>query len=554
MKFFRLLLAVSIAALVASTHLAGQSWSGTTSSSFSTATNWSGGTLPANDGTAVVTLGSASSYTVSLDSSWSVYSLSFESAATSGYNFSGSGSPTLTVGAGGISDSTGRSLNSNGGFTIALPQDISYYVSGGTDFANWTFSGTGGITKTGAGKLTMSSGLVNNLGWSGTLTVNAGTLAFNNDNKLGAVPSSATAGMINLNGGTFNPTSTLTINANRGIAVTSGSTITISSLATVTYGGVMTGSSALSLTGGTLTLSGANTYSGTLTLGSGGTLKLSSATTLQNATIAATSGTLSFGVTATTIGGLSGSRAITLSSSGTGVALSVGANNSSTTYSGILSSTGRLVKVGTGALTLTGASTYSGGTTIDAGTLFASNSTGSATGTGTVTVNTGATLGGTGTISGLTTIASGGTLAPGSSPGTLTFTGGLTLNDGAALNFELGTTSDLIRVSAGTLTGSASAGGITLNLANAGGFAADTYVLFNFSGATTSSFDLSDFTLGTTISGYDYALAFNGNALELTATVSAVPEPRTYAAALAAAALLATALSRRPRFSPPLRN
>ncbi|WP_415908636.1 beta strand repeat-containing protein [Oleiharenicola sp. Vm1] len=197
-----------------------------------------------------------------------------------------------------------------------------------------------------------------------------------------------------------------------------------------------------------------------------------------------------------------------------------------------------LVKQGTGTFELTNANTYTGGTTVNGGTLLVNNTTGSGVGTGAVTINSGATLGGSGFVDGETTIASGGHIAPGNSPGTLTFTNGLTLNDGAVLDFQLGTTSDLIRVSGGTLTGP-STGAVTLNLSDAGGFTAATYPLFDFSGATTNSFDLSDFSLGNVIAGYDYVLAFNGSTLELTATASAIPEPATWAAGLGLVALIA---------------
>jgi hypothetical protein len=163
------------------------------------------------------------------------------------------------------------------------------------------------------------------------------------------------------------------------------------------------------------------------------------------------------------------------------------------------------------------------------------------------TFGSGQTLGGSGSINGLTTFASGSHLAPGNSPGTITFTNGVTLNNGSILDFELGTTSDLIRVSGGLLTGSASAGGITLNLANSGGFAPATYILFDFTGATTSSFDLSDFTLGSTISGYTYSLALNGNALELTSVATAIPEPSTYALIFGAGVLGVAGYRRRRR-------
>jgi autotransporter-associated beta strand protein len=243
-----------------------------------------------------------------------------------------------------------------------------------------------------------------------------------------------------------------------------------------------------------------------------------------------------------TFGSLAGSGTFNLGFA----AVTVGSDHASTILSGVVQDygTASLTKVGTGTLTLSGDNTYGGGTIIDAGTLLANNPTGSATGSGDVTVNSGATLGGSGSIAGLTTFNSGAHLAPGNSPGKLTFSGGLTLAGGSILDFQLGTTSDLIRVSGGTLSGPLS-GLVTLNLANAGGFTAGTYTLFDFTSAATSSFDVGDFTFGSTLPGYTYALALTGSTLELTATASAIPEPSTYAAIFGAAALALAAYRKR---------
>ncbi len=92
--------------------------------------------------------------------------------------------------------------------------------------------------------------------------------------------------------------------------------------------------------------------------------------------------------------------------------LSVGSNDLSTTFSGVIEegssevSGGALTKLGAGTLTLTGANTYPGSTRVTAGSLELNNATGSATGTGAVKVDAG-TLGGTGIIAGTVTVGSG---------------------------------------------------------------------------------------------------------------------------------------------------
>ena len=160
--------------------------------------------------------------------------------------------------------------------------------------------------------------------------------------------------------------------------------------------GVISGSANLSIYDGTgvLQLSNANAFTGATTV-TFGSLTLSHSLALQNSTL--TSGGVVFdsmvATHAFTFGGLSGSGNITLSDNAlvpNPVALSIGNNNSSNTYSGILSAAGSLRIVGSGVATLAAANTYSGGTTVASGTLRVVNVGGSATGSGPVVVGDGA--------------------------------------------------------------------------------------------------------------------------------------------------------------------
>ena len=125
--------------------------------------------------------------------------------------------------------------------------------------------------------------------------------------------------------------------------------------------------------------------------------------------------------------------------------LSIGANNLSTTFSGVIQDSGSLTKVGTGTLTLSSANTYTGGTTVSAGGLKVSNKSGSGTGTGSVQVNAG-TLSGKGIIAGATTIGTGSGagafLAPGEGASkviTLTIQGPLTFKADGTYTYRLKT-------------------------------------------------------------------------------------------------------------------
>jgi fibronectin-binding autotransporter adhesin len=134
------------------------------------------------------------------------------------------------------------------------------------------------------------------------------------------------------------------------------------------------------------------------------------------------------------------------------------------TFSGVISGNGSINRsasvAGTGGTTiLSGNNTYSGGTTVGRGTLLVNNTTGSGTGTGTVTVNSGGILGGTGTVGGDVVVNSGGIIGAGASAGILTINSGLDLSAGGTNVWELaanstnnaGTDFDQISLTGGNL-------------------------------------------------------------------------------------------------------
>jgi len=153
--------------------------------------------------------------------------------------------------------------------------------------------------------------------------------------------------------------------------------------------------------------------------------------------------------------------------------LTVGANNTSTEVSGIISGTGgALVKAGTGTLLLSGTNTYTGATTVNAGTLSVNGSIASSSG---VTVNNGGTLGGTGQLPGVI-VNTGGTLAPGNSIGTITVNGNLQFGAGSFYTVEVSpSSSDRTNVK-----GTATLTGATVRAAALpGSFRGQTYTIVN---------------------------------------------------------------------------
>ena len=119
--------------------------------------------------------------------------------------------------------------------------------------------------------------------------------------------------------------------------------------------------------------------------------------------------------------------------------LTVGSNNLSTTFSGVIQDGGQnggtggsLTKIGSGTLILSGANTYTGDTNVNRGVLQVDGSI-----TSNTFVNQWGTLAGTGTING--NVTNGGRVSPGSAgaPGMLTVTGNYTQAQYATLMIQL---------------------------------------------------------------------------------------------------------------------
>ncbi len=141
--------------------------------------------------------------------------------------------------------------------------------------------------------------------------------------------------------------------------------------------------------GGTLILTGANTYTGATAIDSG-TLQVGAPNTVSSTSDVYDNATLDLDGHSDIIGALNGTGIVTSSVPGAAT-LTVGADNDSGSFSGVIqngSGTVALTKTGTGTETLTGANSYRGPTTIAAGTLQVGNGgTTGALGTGSIVVN-----------------------------------------------------------------------------------------------------------------------------------------------------------------------
>lgn len=228
-----------------------------------------------------------------------------------------------------------------------------------------------------------------------------------------------------------------------------------------------------------------------------------------------------------TIGSLAGNGAVLLGAN----TLTIGSNNRSTTFAGIVEDTafgaGSPAKVGTGSLTLTGANTYTGSTTVLNGELVINNRSGSASGTGPVEIRAG-TLSGGGTIAGTVTIGNaGGTeafLSPGAKEtGTLTSQSEVTFEPGSTYAYDINTisaqadelTADGVTINRGTIIAITTLGHVELA-------AGTVFTMINNTAATPISGSFADLRDGSTFAarGNRFLVSYEGgDGNDLTLTV-----------------------------------
>lgn len=323
-------------------------------------------------------------------------------------------------------------------------------VTGGNWYLNGNISGSGAITRGASVNMSLYLG-GDNSGYTGTFTnpnlANA-VLRFNSVNagSTGAswVFDNTSLGKTTLS---WSGTGAISFGSMTGAGqfqtdVAGAKTISVGALGlNDTFSGTIangTGTIALIKVGsGTMTLSGANTYTGATTI-SAGTLKLGNNLAIQNSALDTTgAGTMDVtGFTTPTLGGLSGSTdlASVIATGYDGVtALTLNPQTGVTnTYSGVIANGAAgmaLTKSGAGTQVLSGANTYSGATNVNAGILqiSAANNLGDGSATNTISFNGGTLestantydLGSNRTIS----LAGNGTIQ--SDAGTLTVSGGI---------------------------------------------------------------------------------------------------------------------------------
>ena len=420
--------------------------------------------------------------------------------------------PNIQVNSGTVAEGvfgTNTIILNGGTFSLSVADNrLVNVMAGGGTFTSGQHTWGGYLTGSGPLNVVASGGLFtwngNNAGYSGTITESGGgTVRLSGLTSVSAGTAYVLNGTMSANAsGIFNLGSLAgsgTLNSG------SGENFSIGALGSdTTFSGVIGGAGLIMKTGGgTLTLTGVNTYTGGMIvsngvfqIGSGGTLGVIGTGNVTNYAILA----------------FNHSDAIDDIGFGT------------------MSGTGILDKLGTGRLALTKAHSYSGATLVASGVFALTNSGAIANSSninisagalfdvtgmpaGSMTLGSGKSIAGFGSVKGNFIIGSGATLSPGGGFGTLTFSNSLSLTAGCTNIFGITKnplTNDLARI-IGTLTN-----GGTLVVNNIGSTALTNGDNFKLFSAASYSGGFSKLILPALLTG----LFWNTNSLNTNGTIS----------------------------------
>jgi fibronectin-binding autotransporter adhesin len=297
-------------------------------------------------------------------------------------NTQGSGTSTMGLKLGsGFSTATPAVIQAAAGRTVAITSIISETTTG----SRLSIQGGGTVTLgNGSSTSPTNNTFTGGIAVTGGSTANIATAA-----NLGTAPGSANASYVTLDGGTLNFTTTpaASIGATRGFTIgAGGGTITVATGEAATLLGVLTGTSAATLsvgaTGagtGTLTLNASSpAFSGAVVVTGGATLSIPSGDRLGAnpsspfaSELTLNNGTVSFTSTTGLMGANRGIQVGPATGSGSGTISLI--SGLTLAYNGVIANnpggTGGLTVTGVGTLSLGGTNTYTGPTTVSTGNL-----------------------------------------------------------------------------------------------------------------------------------------------------------------------------------------
>ena len=252
------------------------------------------------------------------------------------------GSGQITLNGGGLQWATGFSVDISARLNPLGSSGGIFDTNGNSITLSSVLSGSGSLTKTGAGTLILTGDNT----YTESTTVSAGTLQIGADSTTGSVAGD--------------------------IVVNASANVTFSRSDVFSYTGDISGDGSLTKAGaGTLILSGENTYTGSTTVNAG-ILQSDTPNAFAEGAYIVNGGTLAmkdFSLTMTSLFGTGGTVDLGISGS-TNLTVNQAGN---TIYGGFITGAGALTKAGEGTLTLTGANNYGGNTMVEGGTLQIGN-------------------------------------------------------------------------------------------------------------------------------------------------------------------------------------
>jgi autotransporter-associated beta strand protein len=499
---------------------------GSSNNSWSPQANWGTSTLPTKSGSYSLQFGGTSrTNTINDIGTISVNSISFTNTGGTGRNaFFTISSGTLAFNDSSIVTTTGTNgvfTNNSNGDTISSAMTLSGTSTFTTaDLHNLSLLGS----MSGSGAVIFAQatpGVTSYVYLGGTNTYTGGTVIQGGYVQTGARTPNTNSNSSAFGSGSLTISDSGTLLVRNNSLVTNGITVSgIGMAGSAVQGSFGTAGSTAELQG-PITLAGNAQFTTASTAASDTTSKL------------LVSGPIDLGANTLTL------RSGVKSGETTGLLISV---------TGTVSGSGGIVingAVGGSRVLMSGNNSYTGATAVNAGTLLVNGQLGNTA----VTVNASGLLGGSGTILGGVTVGSSGTLAPGNSPGVLTV-GSLSLSEGSHTLMEItGTSASLYDQIVGVGSGGLTYGG-NLDLVMSGSYADQTtfHLFSNFSSPSIGDFAAVGLSAtgeyaGLTFSDSDHVAGvwtstWTTNHQRLVFSTSTgdlvvVPEPSTYAMALA---------------------